>query len=225
MTIPLDQSVIDLKQDLAARGVRGLALDIDETLSRTNTIYFERLFKKFGNPENLSVNDAITKYRTTHGVPYWQTDEVKAHLTDLRRDHDMHTEIAMIEGASDAICEISKHIPCVCYITARTESVRKPTQEWLDANGFPNIPLIMRPDSVDDAHIQTWKGPVLEYLYPEVVGILDDNSAVAAALSPEYKGVLFLYDSETVPDIHVRTIACPTWDAAIAAVQTYAQEN
>ena len=40
-----------LKLHLMAQGSRGIALDIDETLSATNVAWFQKLVALFGNPE------------------------------------------------------------------------------------------------------------------------------------------------------------------------------
>ena len=214
MFTPTEQTIL-LKEHWLSENKRGIALDIDETLARTNELFFRVLFERFGNPENISVEDAILKYKTSHEVPYWQTPEVQAFLGEIRRDAKFNLGTKPIQGAKEAIQEISKHTECLCYITARTESLREATEQWLELYGFPKIPVIMRPNDIDDAHMTIWKGPTLEYLYPAILGIIDDNPSFTHTVSKDYKGVLFLYDRKTTPQTHIETFVCPAWSDVI----------
>jgi hypothetical protein len=57
---------------------RGLALDIDETLSATNVAWFQRLVTLFGNPEpELSVAQLVRKYHLAQNNPAWQSDDAQ----------------------------------------------------------------------------------------------------------------------------------------------------
>jgi hypothetical protein len=51
----------------------GIALDIDDTLSNTTRHFISVLQKKFGNPENLTVDEMIEKYHIMPNISYWQT--------------------------------------------------------------------------------------------------------------------------------------------------------
>ncbi|PIN75466.1 hypothetical protein COV17_03845 [Candidatus Woesearchaeota archaeon CG10_big_fil_rev_8_21_14_0_10_36_11] len=62
---------------LRTDGRRGLALDIDDTLSDTNKFWFTNLQRLFGNPEKLTPQEMIQKYRYIQEVPYWQNSEVR----------------------------------------------------------------------------------------------------------------------------------------------------
>jgi NADH:ubiquinone oxidoreductase subunit D len=55
---------------------RGLAVDIDETLSNTIAYWLEKLQKKFSNPDNLIVKEMVEKYRYTQNIPYYQNSKV-----------------------------------------------------------------------------------------------------------------------------------------------------
>ncbi len=60
------------------RSQRGLALDIDETLSATNVAWFQRLVALFGNPEpELSVAQLVRKYHLAQNNPAWQSDDAQ----------------------------------------------------------------------------------------------------------------------------------------------------
>ena len=221
----INKEALGLKKDFFLNNIHGIALDIDETLSSTNRTFFEAVLNKFGDPEKLGLDGMLLKYKISHDVPYWQVEEVQEYLKFIRRDDETQFSISPIPGAKEAVEEIAKHIHCVCYITARPETVRVATEKWLKKHGFPSAPLVMRPHEVDDKHIQTWKGVVLEYLYPNVMGIIDDNHSFSKTLSPEYNGILFYYGSKEKPDIHMQTIVCPTWHDVIKEVKKYAKQN
>ena len=221
----INEDVVSLKKNFELHDIHGIALDIDETLSFTNGSFFEALINKFGDPEELGISGMLSKYKISHDVPYWQVEEVQEYLKFMRRDDETQLSISPISGAMEAVEEIAKHVKCVCYVTARPESARKATEIWLKKHGFPNIPLIMRPHDVDDKHMTIWKGSVLEYLYPNVSGIIDDNPNFVQNISSNYKGVLFLYNSTEKPDIHIETIVCPTWHDVTKEVKEYVKKN
>jgi hypothetical protein len=64
----------------------GIALDIDDTLSNTTRYFIKRLQEKFGNPENLSVEEIIEKYEIMPNISYWQTPEIRQWLDDQGTD-------------------------------------------------------------------------------------------------------------------------------------------
>ena len=57
----MDQKILKLKNTLQERGIQGLALDIDDTLSETNTHWFQHMFE-FQMPENFTKKEMFLKY-------------------------------------------------------------------------------------------------------------------------------------------------------------------
>jgi hypothetical protein len=71
-------TVESLKVSLSEGGKRGIALDIDETLSATNTAWFQRLSVLFGNAEpELSIAELVSKYHLAQNNPAWQGEEAQ----------------------------------------------------------------------------------------------------------------------------------------------------
>lgn len=216
--------VAKLKDDLKTRGLKGLALDIDETLSDTNTHWFEHMFQ-FHVPENMTKEDVIGKYKFVESVPDWQTDEAYKFMQEMLFSNDFNESIPLIHDADRAVREINKLIPVVAYITARPETVAGGTQKWLKKHGFPKAELITRTGDISmdsfNKKRNEWKAGVLKTLYPEVVGIVDDNSVLAQELeNVGYEGTLFLYGEANRGFAAKKNIViCPSWQDILEAVR------
>jgi 5'(3')-deoxyribonucleotidase len=204
--------------DLPLIEEEGIALDIDETLSWTLGHWVREMQERFGNPEGLSVEELIAKYRYTQNVPYWKSPEVDAWVDEQLTNDDLQTRLPVIDGAIEGVARLVEIVPVNAYITIRPNSVDRGTKTWLDEKGFPEAHLISRPESIPFVHGHQWKARTLERLYPGVQGIVDDNAAVLHYLSSDYKGTIFLYDTE-VAEPDPRVIACRDWDAVYRAVR------
>lgn len=198
--------------------VKGLALDLDETLSQTNILWIEEMSKVFGNPENLEPEEIIAKYRYTWKVPYWQKPEVNEWISKKVHDNDLQTRLPVIPDALKYVNEIQKIVPISAYITARPESVVPGTQEWLAKNGFPQAPVIARPNDYPRKLSNVWKAGVLEYLQQKVLGIVDDNGGILDHFK-DYCGTIFLYDNEETPESDFDAVACPNWETVFEEVK------
>lgn len=199
--------------------VSGLALDIDDTLSWTCREWVELLHQEFGNPENLSKDEFVKKYRLIQNAHYLQRDDVHARCIQFCYDEQYYSELPSIEGALPALSEITRIIPVVAYLTARPESLRKTTEEWLAQHNFPQASLIMNPHEFSHSITATWKSETLEKFYPQIVGIIDDNPNVCAALSPDYRGSVFLYGHGTTDLPHPRAVACNDWNDVVEKIR------
>jgi len=198
---------------------KGIALDIDETLSWTVGYWIKGLQKLAGNPEGLSVEEIIKKYRYTSNVPYWQTKEAIEWLKKGVNSNEVQTKLEVIEGALPAIKKIKEIVPIVAYITVRPEGIIEGTKTWLKEKGFPKAPIICRPKSVSAKEGNEWKAKVLEELYPNVKGIIDDNKAILKYLNEKYKGKLLFYDNDTI-ESKLNAHACKTWKEVIEKVES-----
>lgn len=200
---------------------QGLALDIDDTLAWTCREWVDHLHMKFGNPENLTPQEFFDKYGLVQHAEYFQREEVYAHIQEMCVDPVLHESIAVIEDALPAIEKISAVIPIGAYLTARPECMRSITEPWLKRHGFPDRKLIMRPDDLPVDNRHGWKAETLEQLYPEVVGIIDDNPSICRHLSPVYPGVVFLYNHSGDGVDHPRAISCSDWEDVTQKVISY----
>lgn len=207
------------KEKLVKNNVKGLALDIDETLSWTIGYWVEQLQKKFGNPENLTVHELITKYRYSHHVPYWQTREAITWMDEHRNSNEIQTLLPLIENANHIVEKINAIIPIVAYITTRPERVIEGSKQWLKKHNFPPVDIIARPPEIHLADGNKWKAKVLEKLYPSVIGIIDDNPGLPTFLSSAYKGTVFLYDNIEHPRKDILVIPCKTWSRVLQKVE------
>lgn len=196
----------------------GLAVDIDETLSWTIGFWVEVMQKKFGNPENLTIKEMIEKYRYTQNVPYWQSSEALEWMANEINSNQTQEDLPLIDGSSVYLNKIKQIIPVAAYITVRPERVLEGTKSWLNRNNFPLAPVICRPNEVDHNDGNQWKAAVLENLYPNVLGIIDDNSKLLSCLKKDYPGTVFLYDHHDNQGLPF-AIACQDWPAVYNEVK------
>ncbi|MBM3210653.1 hypothetical protein FJZ33_00420 [Candidatus Poribacteria bacterium] len=215
----MQEIILQIKKDLSNNKLAGLALDIDETLSWTIGYWVERMQKLFGNPENLSVDELIKKYRYTQNVPYWKTKEALEWMKIHQESSEFQENLPPIKNANNIVQKINQIIPITLYITTRPEGVIKETKNWLQKHHFPDAEIIARPRNIPYKHGNQWKAMVLEMLYPKIIGIIDDNPGLADALSEEYKGMVYLYDNIFYQRRHVVVIPCKTWTDVLKAVE------
>lgn len=197
----------------------GIAVDIDETLAWTVGRMTELMMKEFGNPEGLSVKAMVEKYRYVQGVPYWNHAAAMDWIKSHNYSDEAQKELPLIDGANDALAEINKIIPIAAYVTARPESVLAGTKHWLKKHAFPEAPIICKPAEAYLEDNNEWKARLLQGLYPEIVGIIDDNPRLLDFLFPGYQGYVFIYDhkdQERRPD---RVAFCLDWPQVIQAVR------
>ncbi len=208
-----------LKKRLQRQHKAGLALDIDNTLSQTNLWWAQRLHEKHGSPEGLSPKQAIEKYGLSSNVPYWKNSaDAQKWMEEQRHSNQTQEEYEVLEEAKEAVLEINKIIPIQCYLTARPDSVENGTKKWLEKHGFPKAEVIMRPGKMPHAGGNSWKAKTLESLYPEIIGLIDDDPDILAKLSTSYKGKIFLLNSKFTTSSK-NVFACKSWKEALAQVK------
>jgi hypothetical protein len=207
----IDQEVKDFKQKLIRENKLGLMLDIDETLSWTIGTWVEQLQQRFGNPENLSVKEMAEKYKYTQNVPYWQTSEASEWMEKAREDNEMQEQFIPVEGAGAGVEKLQTVVPVLGYLTIRPRSVLGGTRKWLEKNKFPDAEVLARPANVPSEEGDKWKAEILNFLYPQVEGIVDDKLAMAEYLPKDYQGTIFLYNAEEGKLEGIKVVPCKTW--------------
>jgi hypothetical protein len=201
----------------------GLGVDIDETLSWTVGHWTKEMQRLFGNPENLSVKELVDKYSYTQNVPYWQSNDALEWMEEKRKSNEFQKEIPLIKNSNHFLNKIDKIIPIVAYITIRPESVRKGTKHWLQKNNFPKAPIIFRPNKTPTKMGNKWKARIIEELYPQVMGFIDDSPEVIKSLSKNYKGTIFHYNKIPIKT-KLRVINCKDWQTIYNRVKTNFEE-
>lgn len=214
-----EKEVVALKNKLKSLGVKGLALDIDETLSFTIGYMVKKLINNLGNPENLAIEDIVNKYRHTDNIPYWQGQKAEKILENIRNSNKIQTDLPLIKNSESTVSKINKIIPIIAYITVRPKKIIKGTKIWLQKNNFPEATVIAKPDRVLRKEGNQWKAKVLEYLYPEVLGIVDDNPDLAKYLSKNYQGTVFLYKNTEILNKDIRVISCKDWKTVLLNIE------
>lgn len=210
------------KNTLKKNNAHGLAVDIDETLSFTLGYWFTEMARLFGNPENLSLEEMIKKYRYSKNVPYWQSPEAQQWMEAQRENNELQTRLEVLDHADEYLREVATIRPVVAYITIRPASVLKGTMGWLKMHNFPEAVVIARPNFVSHNEGNAWKAAVLEYLYPAVDSMIDDNSEVLKYLPADYQGKFFLYATEEYALTKHAVFCCPTWKEVLHNIKAQA---
>lgn len=197
---------------------QGIALDIDNVLSATNVYWAEELSKQFGNPEGLTGEQVWEKYIFADRVPHWQTPEARAWMEDARNSNEKQINVPLIENANHMVNKINAIIPVKAYITARWESVRQETEAWLWKHEFPNAPVYMRPMDTEHIKAMEWKAQFLPTLYPDIVGIVDDDTNLIKFLSDDYPGTVFLYRNSEHRETKADIVKCKNWNTVLEEI-------
>ncbi len=198
---------------------QGLALDIDDTLCHTHIHWARELHTTFGAPH--AWEKIAFEYKWIEDYPHWKGhDGVLAWMDRARTSNEVQEEFPLIENANHMVEKIQKIVPIVAYVTARPESVREGTLRWLKKHGFPDVPLIMKPESHAFSEGSVWKATLLHELYPKVQAIVDDRPSLIRAFPAGYQGTVFLYNRERNDDrSDIRVIKCEDWEDVYLRVQ------
>lgn len=209
----LDNAAFLFKSKLRKANKSGIVLDIDETLSWTIGHWVGEMQLLFGNPEGLTVKELIKKYRYTQHVPYWQTKEAVNWMVDAIYSNELQERLPLIEDANLFVQRINKIVPVVGYVTVRPVDVIPGTKRWLKKHKFPDVEVIAKPKNIKRLDGNKWKAGVINDLYPEVVGIIDDNPSLVQCLPEGYKGTVYLYDYDNKESLRedIKVYTCKTW--------------
>ena len=211
-------TVDGLKQRLFSNGIRGILLDIDDTLADTNLARFEGLVKSFGIPNDwplMDIDAMIEKYGRPANHPHFQTQPARDWMKLQKQLSSAQEGLPLILGSVEGVEKLSKLVPILGYLTIRPTSVNEATLQWLRSNKFPPAPLIARPRGIAMEERNKWKGETLNELYPFVVGIVDDSTKNALAAGKTYPGTIFLFGAASTPREIDYAVACPTWEDVV----------
>lgn len=206
---------------------KGLALDIDNTLSYTTSSVFALLEGYPRSAENAahSIDEMIGKYGHSDKVPEWNTPEVRLVTETALRDPAFYRYLDIIDGAQEHAWNLSRLTWLSAYITARPHAVRDASAAWL-RDDFPVLPLITKPNGLTSLDNNAWKASLLSSLYPQVSGIVDDDQGLLEELGPSYPGVVLLFGKETLPsNSPPHAYACKEWRDVYTQAECLAQEG
>ncbi|OGH11022.1 MAG: hypothetical protein A3B38_02415 [Candidatus Levybacteria bacterium RIFCSPLOWO2_01_FULL_36_13] len=192
--------------------MKGIALDIDETISYTVEYWVRQLSKKFGNPKNLTPREIFEQYRLIQNFPHWQSKEAQDWIDKDRNSNEIQKDLPLIKNSNHSVNKLNKIIPVVCYLTTRPQSVLEGTTYWLEKHNFPKAKVIGKPAKITYEDGTKWKANMLQKLFPQVQGIVDDNLHLIDYLPKTYKGYIFLYDIKNFSSDFKNVIVCPTWE-------------
>jgi hypothetical protein len=217
-------TVDELKASLKTSARRGIALDIDETLAATNLAWFARCIELFGNPEGLTVPELIDKYHLAQYNPAWHGEEAQSWMHAQRSAPEAQDGLPLIPGALEGV----KAVPpstWVAYLTVRPRAVNSNTIAWLQECGFPDLPIVAKPDDVPFEDGNKWKADALHHLWPEVTGIVDDNPKVPQFAGKHYPGDIFLFGKDCTEPKYEWAIPCKHWCNVVETITRKARRN
>ncbi len=125
----------------------------------------------------------------------------------------------LIENANHIVQKINEIVPIVGYLTIRPKTVIEGTRIWLRKHELPEAAILARPASLPTTEGNKWKAGVLDFLYPQVLGIVDDNPAIVDHLLTDYKGTIYLFDSVEAIGGGIKVVPCRTWPDVHAQVK------
>ncbi len=195
-----------------------LAVDIDDATADTVHHFARLLDERYGNPEGLTPDELVKKYRIIPAMGFWQTPKVLEWLNAQAADNDAQFAVPPVAGAVEALQKLSGHFE-ILYISSRPEIVREGTERWLARNAFPKGKLILR-TQYDDKNGNAWKAKIIEEKYPDSAGIIDDNPEIIPEFTRHYKGVVYLFGDAAVPNrvVEVSVRRCRTWQEVLKTI-------
>jgi len=203
----LGQSVYRLKESLSIQNERRLAVDIDDTLANTTAKYFDVLSQQFPPPEDLTPLDVKKQFGLDGQILYWGKIPAAMELAhSYVNDNGFHSDLAVVPGAVEALQTLHQSGELACYLTARVEPMRQITDFWLKGV-FPDLPLVLKDPSIDFSNGSAWKVAALEFLYPEINGLIDNDARTIRTLEENgYPGELYLIGltSEDYPSYNAK---------------------
>lgn len=201
--------------------MKGLAVDIDCTLSNTNIYWIKKLEAKFGKVGNLTSIEILEKYVYASKVPDWQGAEALEYMTYLREDSDEQYNLPLIKEADKWVRKINEIIPIKAYLTSRPMKVISGTKRWLKKYKFPEAKVISRPNNILHEDGNKWKACKIKALYPGIIGIIDDNPYFIDFIEDGYKGVIFLYKNCYEDKKDFKIISCSDWRGVFLKVNKF----
>lgn len=163
-----------------------LVVDIDETLLNPLARWTQKINERFGwsiEVPQVEVAGGFDNLLKDH--PDYATFSEFADF--LRADPEMNSGLDTIDGALDALTSLCglPRVRIVCYLTTRPVQVAAATAADLRRAGFPEAPVVARPEGVDRAHTVEWKVSELEQIAKTESGrivVIDDNLALGRRL-------------------------------------------
>lgn len=194
---------------------RGIFVDIDDTISETSKYIIDTLNYEFGNDEKLPNKKILEEYHFFSKLDCRKIKKIINRIDDIYMNGEFTTNLEPVEDSLEGIVTIDKFIPIIGYMTARPDNFLDDTESWLDRNGFPKLPIIMRPREMlsGDTHVKNrsqWKANLLEK-YRNSFGIIDDDENISKFISTDYHGKIFLYNSKNNFAKNKNVVHCYNW--------------
>jgi hypothetical protein len=217
----LSPDLLLLKQALAAQNNPGLAYDLDRTIFDTATYWVEQLKQLTYISASIPTDQITTQYPHLQDAPFLSQHRLaRQWMENAIHSNQLQSELPLIPKAKPHLTLISQALPVSAYISRRPQAVASGTQKSLEKHCLPKAKTILFPAPIPPANGNLWKAACLDYLYPEVLGIVDDSLDLIDSLPKEYPGIIFLFGQTLKPDTALDVIPCPDWQSVLSNVLT-----
>lgn len=173
---------------------KGIALDIDDTLSATA----QTIYTKFHWTIKEASSEFDEIFRSHHRLnEYYSSDpQFIERIEQEVNDANFFTDIQPYEGAYEAIQELHQQQLLSCYLTARPSLTQEVTQDRLVKHSFPSLPLFTKPNHLSNEEQFIRKAHELSKGYKYwIEGIVDDQIDLLTQMQnnfPDYPGIIHL---------------------------------
>jgi len=127
-------------------------------------------------------------------------------------NRETQLKLPVVENADAILTDIHLQLmPVAVYLTARPACIHKETKIWLREKGFPDAEVITRSPKAENLNSCEWKADLLSRLFPEVCGLIDNDSQQVESFPSDYQGTIFLFGHSESPRKDIKVIPCPNW--------------
>ncbi len=200
----------------------GICCDVDDTISGTNLYWAQFALENFGNPESISAQELVKRYRYVRNVPYFGADVTKW-VEEHIQSNSAKLDLPVIPRAVESLEQICRDVPLKAYLSGRPEKVLSGTSEWLKLNRFPESKIILQPSDslLSSWGVQggtEWKARLLDFLYPHINTVIDDDETIPEFLKGDFQGRVYLFSHNDSRFKDPRVICCADWEAVLQQI-------
>ena len=164
--------------------------DIDEVLFNSVKKHVAELAKagEVLGWQSMPTYEQVCSLGGTHKA-YAGYPEYEALNGQMTANYEFNQGLEIIEGAKEGLTALQNKLQF--YLTTRPQTVEEITKEELKRAGFPEKPVVCRPENIDRRQTTDWKKTILEQQGDDIVMIDDSVSLHEALKGTPVQSILF----------------------------------